>query len=458
MGKIKRIHLVGIGGAGMCGIAEILQKEGYFVSGSDLEETKVIQRLRTIGITVFIGHKAEQVDTVDVVVCSTAVKPTNPEVIRAKERKIPIVHRAEMLAELMRFRVGIAVAGTHGKTTTTSLVTSILKEGGLDPSFMIGGKLHKVASNAALGNSCYFVTEADESDASFLHLQPMMAIVTNIDADHLETYGNDFAKLHQTFLQFLHQLPFHGLAVLCADEEAICRLLPALQRPYLTYGFQENAHYRALDWVQKGLISECTVLRPAPFPPLRISLPLPGRHNIQNALAAIAIGVEDQAICAGLAHFQGVGRRFQILGEKQFCQGSAIVIDDYGHHPTEIAATLNAVRKVWPDKRLIHVFQPHRYSRTQSLFKEFVEVLGGADALLLLDIYAAGEAAISGVTTEVLLEEIRKKAPQARYIKEDALVETLDSMMRGENILLMQGAGSISQFAAKLMESFKENA
>lgn len=455
MGHVKHIHFVGIGGSGMCGIAEVLKNEGYTISGSDLSETRVIQYLRSIGVLITIGHQAENISGADVVVRSTAVRDDNPEVIAAFEQMKPVIPRAMMLAELMRFRHGIAVAGTHGKTTTTSLVSSLLAEGGLDPSFVIGGKLNSSGTNAQLGQSEYFVAEADESDASFLFLKPMMAIVTNIDADHMCTYGDNFDTLRKTFVEFLRHLPFYGLAVVCLEDEEIRRVLPDIQRPTLTYGFREGAHYRAVNWTQQGLMSEFTVHRPSPHQPLTIQFNLPGRHNVLNALAAIAIatelGVDDHAITKGLYYFQGVGRRFQMLGEHQFTHGNALIIDDYGHHPQEIQSTIEAFRLVWPNRRLLHVFQPHRFTRTQSLFSKFVEALSLADELLLMDIYSAGETAIPGISSEYLANEIRKKFPRVSLVTEQNIHDRLDSIVADGDVILMQGAGSISQMANNIM-------
>jgi len=461
MGRVEQIHFVGIGGAGMCGIAEVLHNQGYRIKGSDLCESRTVSRLQSLGIQVYIGHHVDNISGADVVVRSTAVTDDNPEIIAAKEQSIPVIPRAAMLAELMRFRHGIAIAGTHGKTTTTSLVSSILAEGGLDPSFVIGGKLNSCGSNAQLGKSAYFVAEADESDASFLFLKPTMAVVTNIDADHMGTYDDNFDKLRNTFVEFLHHLPFYGLAVLCTEDAEVCRILPEIQRPIRSYGFREDAHYRAVDWVQKGMLSEFTVHRPAPHKPLAFKFNWPGRHNVLNALAAIAIatelGVSDEAIVNGLFNFQGVGRRFQMLGEKRFVQGSALVVDDYGHHPQEIISTIDTFRRVWPDKRLIHVFQPHRYSRTQSLFAQFVDALSLADELLLLDIYAAGEQAIPGMTSESLLMQIREKRPNARLVTPQSLMQNLDELIQEGNVILMQGAGSVGQMAVNLMQTVRES-
>ncbi|MCX7090360.1 MAG: UDP-N-acetylmuramate--L-alanine ligase [Legionellales bacterium] len=449
MGRIKRIHFVGIGGAGMCGIAEVLLNEGYQISGSDLSENKVVARLRALGATVAIGHVAENVQHADVIVRSTAIQDDNPEVLAAEARMIPVIPRAAMLAELMRFRYGIAIAGTHGKTTTTSLVTSLLAEGGLDPSFVIGGKLTSCGSNAQLGTSQYFVAEADESDASFLLLKPMIAVVTNIDADHMATYNGSFDKLRKTFVEFLHHLPFYGLAVVCIEDHEVRRILPSIQRPTLTYGFREGAHYRALNWNQQGLLSTFEVQRPAPHGPLHIQFKWPGRHNVLNALAAIAIatelGVEDQAIMNGLFQFAGVGRRFQILGERHFTNGNALIVDDYGHHPREIKATIDAFRAVWPDKRLIHVFQPHRYTRTRDLFNAFIDVLRLSDHLFLFDIYSAGEPVIPGISTEILCEEINANGPKAVIVNEQNLEEYLNQIIVEGDVVLAQGAGTISQ-------------
>lgn len=457
MGRVEQIHFVGIGGVGMCGIAEVLYNQGYRVTGSDVCENATVHRLRSLGIPVFIGHRVENIKGADVVVRSSAVEINNPELIAARELMIiPIIPRAAMLAELMRFRYGIAIAGTHGKTTTTSLVSSLLAEGGLDPSFVIGGKLNQSGTNAQLGKSPYFVVEADESDASFLFLKPMMAVVTNIDADHMDTYGGDFDKLRHTFVEFLHHLPFYGLAVVCIEDDEVYNILPAIQRPTITYGFKEEANYRAIHWTQTGILSEFTVNRPVPHSPLLIQFQYPGRHNVLNALAAIAIatelGVDDVSIIAGLKKFQGVGRRFQMLGERQFEHGLAIVVDDYGHHPQEIQSTIDAFRKVWPGKRLVHVFQPHRYSRTQSLHHQFVDVLSLSDELFLFDIYAAGEAAIPGVTSEELAKGIRENQKRVTLVTEQSLTAKLDELVKDGDVILMQGAGNIGQVAVNLMK------
>lgn len=460
MGRVKRIHLVGIGGAGMCGIAEVLHFEGYQVTGSDLAENKVVQRLRSLGIDIKIGHQAENILNADVLVRSSAIDTSNPEIVAAMKQQIPIIPRALMLAELMRFRHGIAIAGTHGKTTTTSIVSSLLAEGGLNPSFVIGGKLNSCGTNAHLGHSPYFVVEADESDASFLYLKPMMAIVTNIDADHMGTYDDDFNKLRATFVQFLHQLPFYGLAVLCFDDPEVRGIIPEIQRPILTYGFNESAQYRAVNWVQQELRSSFTVRRPKPYSTLQVQFNWPGAHNVLNALAAIAIATElnvsDDAIIAGLSKFQGVGRRFQMLGERQFANGKAMIIDDYGHHPREIKATIDAFRAAWPEKRLVHVFQPHRYSRTQSLLNEFAEVLSMADELLLFDVYAAGEKAIPGVNSESIVKKMGSHSAKVVLISEQTLEAQLDKVIQEGDVILMQGAGNIGQLAINLAQQPRE--
>lgn len=457
MGRVEHIHFVGIGGSGMCGIAEVLHNEGYQITGSDLSENRSVLYLRSLGISVYIGHCATQIKGADVVVRSSAVGDENPEVAAALIQMIPVIPRAMMLAELMRFRHGIAIAGTHGKTTTTSLVSSLLAEGGFDPSFIIGGKLNSCGSNAQLGKSLYMVAEADESDASFLFLKPMTAVVTNIDADHMSTYGDDFSVLRHTFIEFLHHLPFYGLAVLCIDDEEVRNIIPSIQRPILTYGFREDAHYQARDWTQIGLISEFVVHRPAPHAPLKVQSQTPGRHNVLNATAAIAIateqGVDDESIVRGLLKFQGVGRRFQILGEKRFTQGTALVVDDYGHHPQEINATIDAVRSVWPTKRLVHVFQPHRYSRTKALFSQFVKSLSLADEVLLLDIYAAGESAIPGISSEHLVQEVKPLFPRINLVTEHDMFQKLDHLILDGDVILMQGAGNIGQLASNLVQT-----
>ncbi len=394
MRRIKHIHFVGIGGAGMCGIAEVLANQGYKISGSDIKASKTTQQLEENGIKVYIGHEAENIKNANVLVVSTAIDPENPEVKAAIEQRIPIVRRAEMLGELMRYRHGIAVAGTHGKTTTTSLLTTMLAEENLDPTYVIGGLLNSTGVNAALGESRFIVAEADESDASFLYLQPMAAIVTNIDADHMDTYEGSFDKLKDTFVQFLHNLPFYGLAVVCGDDANIREILPRVGRPVITYGFNEDNDIRAIDVEQDGMRSHFTVLRKG-REPLRLTINQPGLHNVLNALAAIGVatdeGVSDEAISRALKGFSGVGRRFQVQGEFELGEGNVKLVDDYGHHPKEVEATIKAARQSHPDRRLVMLFQPHRYSRTRDCFDDFIEVLSQVDQLLLLEVYPAGK-------------------------------------------------------------------
>lgn len=457
MHRIKRIHFVGIGGSGMSGIAEVLFNEGYEVSGSDKQVTEITQYLQKLGITVYGGHDAQHVEDVDVIVASSAISSNNPEIIAAKKRRIPITARAEMLAELMRFRSGIAIAGTHGKTTTTSLVASILAAAGLDPTFVIGGILNSAGTNARLGSGEYFVAEADESDASFLHLQPTLAVVTNIDADHMETYHGDFEVLKATFIEFLHRLPFYGIAVICMDNPVLKEIMPRIARPVVTYGFNESADIRAYDFSQKGTQCFFTVKRCGHKKDLSICLNIPGKHNVLNALAAIAIAteleVDDEKICDALKKFSGVGRRFQQLGDYQLPQGKALFIDDYGHHPSEIKATVEAARACWPNKRLVMLFQPHRYTRTRDLFDDFVKVLSEVDALLLLDIYSAGQDPIPGITSGALCERIKQAGIiNPIYISDKSqLVAYLDQVLKDGDVLMAQGAGSVSKIVADLL-------
>lgn len=458
MRRIHRIHFVGIGGAGMCGIAEVLLNQGYAISGSDIRASVVTERLEKLGVTVFIGHQSRNIENADALVVSTAIDLSNEEILAAKEKRIPIVRRAEMLAELMRFRHGIAIAGTHGKTTTTSMVTSVLAEAGLDPTFVIGGKLNSAGTNAHLGASRYLVAEADESDASFLHLQPMVSIVTNIDADHMSTYGGDFEKLKQTFIDFLHNLPFYGLAVVCLDDEVIRELVPQIGRPTLTYGVSEDADYRAIDISQQGLFTTFTALRPQGRVPLTIRLRMPGKHNVLNALASIAVaddeGVPDQDIINALEKFSGVGRRFTVLGEYPLEKGDVMLVDDYGHHPRELEVTIEAIRKGFPERRLVMVFQPHRYSRTRDLYEGFVRVLSNADVLLLMDVYAAGEKPIAGADSRTLSGSIRQRGNvDPIYIsRDDSIEETLKRILKPGDLLLLQGAGDVGALAQNLAQ------
>ncbi len=462
--KIKRIHFVGIGGAGMSGIAEVLVNLGYQVTGSDLAPNPATKRLAALGSAISFGHKSENIQGADAVVVSAAVRADNPEVVAARAKRIPVVPRALMLAELMRLKQGVAIAGTHGKTTTTSLVASVLAEGGLDPTFVIGGRLNAAGSNAKLGAGEFIVVEADESDASFLHLQPVIAVVTNIDADHMDTYQHDFPRLQQAFIQFLHNMPFYGAAVLCADDAHVREIMPFVSRPIVTYGLREDAMIRATDLVL-GAQSRFRVLR-GEEAPLDISLNLPGRHNVLNALAAIGVATElklpGDAIQRALAGFRGVGRRFQHYGDVRIngaggkTAGSFALVDDYGHHPAEIEATLEAARVAFPGRRLVLAFQPHRYTRTRDLFEDFVKVLARADLLLLAEVYAAGEAPIAAADGRALANAVRgaaQSAGQAEPVFVDdvaAMAEAIRRSARAGDVVLTMGAGSIGNVAAQL--------
>ena len=453
--RIKHVHFVGIGGSGMSGIAEVLANIGYKITGSDIAQNAMTERLASLGANIYKGHAASNIEGANVVVVSTAVSDDNPEVIAAKEQNIPVVPRAEMLAEIMRFSNGIAIAGTHGKTTTTSLVTSLLAEGGLDPTFVIGGKLNSTASNSRLGSGDYLVAEADESDASFLLLQPMISVVTNIDADHLSTYNNDFEELKSTFVEFLHHLPFFGLAVLCVDDDNVCDILPHITRTIVTYGIHFEADFRATNVRYDGTQSFFNVER-KDKPPLDITLNMPGEHNIQNALAAIAIATEleisDEAIISGLDRFQGVGRRFQCYGEIQMNQGAVMLVDDYGHHPTEMKATMKAVRSAWPDRRMVVMFQPHRYTRTRDLFEDFTQVLSEPDVLVLMDVYAASEEPIAGADGRSLAGAIRNRGMVDPIFvsNQSDIVEVLQNQLQDGDVLLTLGAGSVGTISAGL--------
>ncbi|MCU7833646.1 MAG: UDP-N-acetylmuramate--L-alanine ligase [gamma proteobacterium symbiont of Taylorina sp.] len=466
MGRIEHIYFVGIGGVGMSGIAEVLLNMGYQVSGSDIQNSKVTEHLKKVGATIFQGHQANQIENAHVVVTSTAVSVDNPEVLHARELRIPIIPRAEMLAELMRFRYGIAIAGTHGKTTTTSLVASILAEGGMDPTFVIGGKLISAGTNAKLGASKYLVAEADESDASFLHLQPMISVVTNIEADHMDTYGGDFEKLKSTFNEFLHQLPFYGLAVLCIDDEVVAELVEKISKPVRTYALNNNdADIQAYNIRQKLNQTFFTVSRKDAAGThqdcLDVTLNLPGLHNVQNALAAITVaselGVEKTKIVQALAKFEGIGRRFQMYGELSLNGQKALLIDDYGHHPTEVEATIKAIRSGWPEKRLVVLFQPHRYSRTRDLFEDFVHVLSQVDQLILLEVYSAGEDVISGADSRALSRSIRNrgKVDPVFIEQHDEINDVISGMIKQDDILLTMGAGNVGAIGADIYESFK---
>lgn len=462
MARVKRIHFIGAGGAGMSGIAEVLLNLGYQVSGSDMQANATTQRLAARGMQLSIGHDEGVVEGCDVVVKSTAVKEDNPEIIAAHRLHIPVIPRAEMLAELMRFRYGIAVAGTHGKTTTTSLIASVLAEGGLDPTFVIGGRLNSTGGNARLGAGQYLVAEADESDASFLHLQPVLAVVTNIDADHMGTYGGDFAVLRKTFVEFLHHLPFYGLAVICLDDPVVKEVLPELSRPLLTYGTSEHADIRISDIRQQQAVTKFRVARAGEPQWLDVTLNMAGKHNVLNATAAIAVahelGVDDAAILRGLENFQGIARRFHVYDELKTAVGDVLMIDDYGHHPREVAAAIAAIRDGWPGRRLVVVFQPHRYTRTQELFDDFAKELSEADALLMLEVYAAGEMPIAGADSRALCRAIRtRNQVDPVFIEDnDELEVVLSGLLQQGDVLLTLGAGDVGAVAARLCETLQQ--
>jgi UDP-N-acetylmuramate--alanine ligase len=456
MRRVRHIHFVGIGGAGMGGIAEVLHNLGYEVSGSDLKPNAVTARLEAAGVPVTLGHAARNVNGSEVVVVSSAIAPDNVELAAAREKRVPIIPRAEMLAELMRFRHGIAVAGTHGKTTTTSLIASVLAEGGLDPTFVIGGQLNSAGSHARLGTGPYLVAEADESDASFLHLQPVLAVVTNIDADHMGTYGGVFDRLRATFVEFLHRLPFYGLAVLCLDDPEVRAILPRIVKPVKTYGIEQEADIRAAHITQRERQMHFTVLASGKHPALEISLNLPGRHNVLNALAAIAIAreleVSDAAIQKGLQQFQGVGRRQQVYGELVVDGRKVLLIDDYAHHPRELKATMEAIRGGWPDRRLVIAFQPHRYTRTNDLFDEFVWVLSQADALSLMEVYPAGEPPIPGADGASLCKAVQAHSGREPWFfaSPQELAAGLPAQLQDGDVLVVFGAGNVGQVAPAL--------
>ncbi|MEZ8851115.1 UDP-N-acetylmuramate--L-alanine ligase [Vibrio cyclitrophicus] len=455
MRRVKSIHFIGIGGAGMSGIAEVLLNEGYQITGSDIAQNPVTDRLVSKGATVYIGHQASNVADASVVVVSTAINEENPEIVAAREARTPIVRRAEMLAELMRFRHGIAVAGTHGKTTTTALVTQIYSEAGLDPTFVNGGLVKSAGTNARLGSSRILIAEADESDASFLHLQPMVSIVTNIEADHMDTYAGDFETLKQTFIDFLHNLPFYGQAVMCVDDPVVRELIPQVSRQVITYGFSEDADIRIENYVQEGQQGKFTVVREGKAN-LDITLNIPGRHNALNASAAIAVATEDdisdEAILKAMAGTEGTGRRFDHLGEYETGKGVAMLVDDYGHHPTEVDVTIQAARSGWTDKRLVMIFQPHRYSRTRDLYDDFANVLEQVDVLILLDVYSAGEKPIAGADGRSLSRTIRGRGKIDPIFVADinALPSALANVIQGGDLVLTQGAGDVGRVAKQL--------
>ncbi|MDH3491586.1 MAG: UDP-N-acetylmuramate--L-alanine ligase [Gammaproteobacteria bacterium] len=471
MRRIHCVHFVGIGGSGMSGIAEVMLSLGYAVQGSDLKRNKQTRRLENQGAAIFIGHAADNIRDADAVVVSSAVDETNPEVAAAREQLMPVVSRAEMLAELMRFRYSIAVAGTHGKTTTTSLVASVLAEGGLDPTFVIGGRLKSADANARLGQGDYLVAEADESDASFVHLKPMLAVVTNIDADHMSTYDGDIEKLKSGFIEFLHNLPFYGLAVVCSDDPGVNDILADIGRSVTTYGVDDGADVQAVNISFDEARAEFDVIRQnrssevepshgdtadAISPVLRVSLRLPGMHNVRNALAAIAVADElqigDEAVVRALEKFEGIDRRFQNLGEIKTAVGKVLLVDDYGHHPTEIAATLAAAKTGWPERRVVLIFQPHRYTRTRDLMDDFATVLSEADVLILLDVYAAGEDPIAGADGRAMARAIRTRgAVEPVFVEslDDLLAVLQDLLVEGDLVLTM-GAGDIGAYASGL--------
>ena len=455
MRRLQTIHFIGIGGAGMGGIAEVLLNEGYQVAGSDISPNAVVQRLRQQGARVHIGHAAENLQDASVVVVSSAIDETNIEIIEARKQRIPVVRRAEMLAELMRFRFGIAIAGTHGKTTTTSLIASIFAEAKKDPTFIIGGLLNSAGTNARLGSSNYLIAEADESDASFLHLQPMISVVTNIEADHMETYGGDFEQMKKTYVEFLHNLPFYGVATMCGDDPVVQELIPELGRRVVTYGFDEHNDYVISEFQQTEAISRFKVSYNGTE--LYISLNLPGTHNALNAAAALAVaheeGIEDNFIVSALEKFEGIGRRFQQYGDFETGNGVVKLMDDYGHHPTEVAATIKAIRAAWPEKRLVMCYQPHRYTRTRDLYDDFAKVLSEVDSLLLLDVYAAGEKPIAGADSRSLAQSIRQRNKvDPIFVKEPAdLPAELSNILKDGDVVITQGAGNINSVLKTLV-------
>lgn len=462
MGRIRCVHFIGIGGAGMGGIAEVMINEGYLVSGSDIREGTMTRRLAEKGAKIAIGHQKENVEHADVVVVSSAIDLTNPEIIAAKKARVPVIPRAEMLAELMRFRHGIAISGTHGKTTTTSLIASILAHAELDPTFVIGGLLNSAGTNARLGKSRYLVAEADESDASFLHLQPMISVVTNIEADHMDTYSGDFSKMEDAYVDFLHNLPFYGVAVICIDDRGVKGILDRIGRRYISYGFAEEADVRATHISYGFNQSQFEVSHPFGSP-FTVTLSMAGSHNILNALAAISVALEEgvapQAISEALSQFAGIGRRFEILGEFE-CEGKQLtLLDDYGHHPSEVDATIKAARKNWPDKKLVMTYQPHRYTRTRDLYEDFVDVLSKVDVLLLLEVYSAGEDPIDGADSRSLCRSIRLRGKiDPIYVSNPSdLIHTVCDVIRDGDVLLTQGAGNIGRLAKELQHALIEN-
>ena len=453
MPRVNRIHFVGIGGSGMCGIAEVLLHQGYSVTGSDIAGSSVVRRLAELGAQVSVGHEAHNVVGSDVVVVSSAVDTDNPEIVEARRQRIPVVARAEMLGELMRYRYGIAVAGTHGKTTTTGLITSIFQAAGLDPTFVVGGLLKSEGRNAKLGDGKYLIAEADESDASFLFLQPMVAVITNVDQDHLSAYDHDFEKLKQTFIQFIHRLPFYGHVFLCLDDKPACSLMPELARPVYTYGLSAEADFRARDIEYEETVWRFTVERPEERSELNVELPLPGFHNVRNAVAAVAVATEesiaDEAIRQGLKNFSGVDRRFETR-EITVREKHLTLVDDYGHHPTEVKNVLDTARLVWPSRRLLMVYQPHRYTRTRDLYDDFVRVLSEVDALILVEIYSAGEQAIAGADSKSLAAGLRQRGGVNPIVVSDPneAREMVKKLANEGDVVIVQGAGNVSLVSA----------
>ena len=453
MPRVNRIHFVGIGGSGMCGIAEVLLHQGYSVTGSDIVGSSVVRRLAELGAQVSVGHEAHNVVGSDVVVVSSAVDTDNPEIVEARRQRIPVVARAEMLGELMRYRHGIAVAGTHGKTTTTGLITSIFQAAGLDPTFVVGGLLKSEGRNAKLGDGKYLIAEADESDASFLFLQPMVAVITNVDRDHLSAYDHDFEKLKQTFIQFIHRLPFYGHVFLCLDDKPACSLMPELARPVYTYGLSAEADFRARNIEYEESVWRFTVERPEERSELNVELPLPGFHNVRNAVAAVAVATEeaiaDEAIRQGLKNFSGVGRRFETR-EITVREKHLTLVDDYGHHPTEVKNVLDTARLVWPSRRLLMVYQPHRYTRTRDLYDDFVRVLSDVDALILVEIYSAGEQSIPGADSKSLAAGIRQRGGVNPIVVSDPneAREMVKKLANEGDVVIVQGAGNVSLVSA----------
>lgn len=458
MRRVSHLHFVGVGGAGMGGIAEVMLNLGYQVSGSDLKSGAMTERLSALGVDVYVGHAAENVESADVVVVSSAIDASNPEIQRAQAKRIPIIRRAQMLAELMRFRYGIAIAGTHGKTTTTSLISTIFSHAGLDPTYVIGGLLNSAGTNAKLGESKYLIAEADESDASFLHLQPTLSVITNIEADHLEAYQGDFSNMQTAYVEFLHNLPFYGLAVVCGDDDIIMGLLPRIERKVISYGLKEHNDYQISEIKFEAQKSTFKLRKPS-GDIMQYCVNLPGVHNVLNATAAIAVAsdenIDDHVIQDALLSFEGIGRRFQVLGNFPNNAGIATLVDDYGHHPTEVSMTIKAARTTWPNRRLVMIYQPHRFTRTRDLYEEFVNVLAEVDVLILLDVYSAGEHVIEGADSKALCRSIRLRgALEPIYASSAAeMFKVLANVIDGNDVVFAQGAGTIGELAQHLAKT-----